>query len=81
MKYFQDTLVIKAPKKSPLILRSVVLLFSLVCGVYTCTIYLKQINPQTKSKFINIKVVDHDQSCRASADVDQPCPIFYRCCC
>ncbi|KAL5558588.1 hypothetical protein UlMin_034799 [Ulmus minor] len=68
--FTEDTLVIKAPKKSPLILRMVVLLFSMVCGVYICTICLKQINPQTKSKFINIKVVDHDQSCRASVDVE-----------
>ncbi|PON46856.1 P-loop containing nucleoside triphosphate hydrolase [Parasponia andersonii] len=59
----KDTLVIKTPKKSPLILRMVVLLFAMVCGVYICLICLKQINPHTKAKFLNIKVIEHQKSC------------------
>ncbi|CAN0922244.1 hypothetical protein LINGRAHAP2_LOCUS32992 [Linum grandiflorum] len=52
-----DSLVIKTPKKSPLVLRLVVLAFAMVCGVYICFICLKQINNTTPSKFLNIKVV------------------------
>ncbi|XP_062019890.1 uncharacterized protein LOC133736425 isoform X2 [Rosa rugosa] len=60
-----DTLVIKAPKKTPLILRMVVLLFTMACGVYICLVCLKQINPnKTMIKFLNIKVIDYDnESC------------------
>ncbi|PON49569.1 P-loop containing nucleoside triphosphate hydrolase [Trema orientale] len=59
----KDTLVIKTPKKSPLILRMVVLLFAMVCGVYICLICLKQIKPHTKAKFLSIKVIEHQNSC------------------
>ncbi|KAK3231447.1 hypothetical protein Dsin_003328 [Dipteronia sinensis] len=59
----KDTLVIKAPKRSPLVLRTVVLLFSMVCGVYICLICLKQITTRTKIKLLNIKVVN--QPCQA----------------
>ncbi|KAM5565651.1 hypothetical protein ABKV19_019587 [Rosa sericea] len=60
-----DTLVIKAPKKTPLILRMVVLLFTMACGVYICLVCLKQINPnKTMIKFLNIKVIEYDnESC------------------
>ena len=60
----QDTLVIKPPKKSPLILRMVVLLFVMVCGIYICSICLNQIGTHTKSKLLNIKVMD--QPCHAT---------------
>ncbi|KAK9946560.1 hypothetical protein M0R45_012020 [Rubus argutus] len=61
----QDTLVIKAPKKTPLILRMVVLLFTMICGVYICLVCLKQINTHKKMiKFLNFKVINHDnESC------------------
>ena len=65
----QDTLVIKTPKKSPLILRMVVPLFAMVCGVYICSICLKQINTHTKAKFLNIKVIDHENSCPFSNSI------------
>ncbi|XP_059637618.1 uncharacterized protein LOC132279615 isoform X2 [Cornus florida] len=57
-----DILVIKAPKKSPLLLRTVVLLFAMVCGVYICSICLKQTSIMEKTKFLNIRVFD--QPCR-----------------
>ena len=57
----QDTLVIKSPKKSPLIL--VILLFVMVCGVYICSIYLNQISTHKKVKLLNIKVME--QPCQA----------------
>ncbi|KAK9270433.1 hypothetical protein L1049_026012 [Liquidambar formosana] len=54
----KDTLVIKAPKKSPLVLRMVVLAFAVVCGVYICSICLSQTSPHTKAKFLDIQVFD-----------------------
>ncbi|KAL6572351.1 hypothetical protein OROMI_013309 [Orobanche minor] len=40
----QDALATKASKRSPLILRMVVLLFSMVCGLYVFSICIKQTN-------------------------------------
>lgn len=61
----KDCFIIKSPKKSPLLLRTVVLLFSMVCGVYIFSICLKQISAFKKpTKFIDVQVVG--QSCRAS---------------
>lgn len=54
----QDTLIIKAPKKSPFFLRTIVLLFAMVCGVFICTICLKQISTVTKIRFQNIHVIE-----------------------
>ncbi|XVF59444.1 hypothetical protein PTKIN_Ptkin07bG0276400 [Pterospermum kingtungense] len=54
----KDTLIIKAPKKSPFFLRTIVLLFAIVCGVFICTICLKQISTVTKIKFQNIQVIE-----------------------
>lgn len=56
--------MIKAPKKSPLVLRTVVLLFALVCGVHICSICLKQTSLPTKTKLLNIKVID--QPCQST---------------
>ncbi|XWS33632.1 hypothetical protein CRYUN_Cryun22dG0099500 [Craigia yunnanensis] len=54
----KDTVIIKPPKKSPMFLRTIVLLFAMVCGVYICTICLKQIGTVTKIKFQNIQVIE-----------------------
>lgn len=63
--YFnKDTLVIKAPKKSPLLLRMVVLFFAMVCGVYICSISLKQRSTATTTKFVKILLID--RPCNAS---------------
>ncbi|XP_043712228.1 nodulation protein H-like [Telopea speciosissima] len=55
--FIKDSLVIKPPKKSPLVLRTVVLLFSVVCGVYICSICLKQISTQTRARFLSFEEV------------------------
>ncbi|CAM8911161.1 unnamed protein product [Rhodiola kirilowii] len=59
----KDTLVIKSPKKSPLILRTVVILFVMVCGVYICSISVKQRNTGDNStdRFLNVNI--KDQTC------------------
>ncbi|TXG64365.1 hypothetical protein EZV62_011359 [Acer yangbiense] len=51
----QDTFSLKSPKKSPLVLRMVVLMFAMVCGVYICSICLKQIGTRTTNEFLNVE--------------------------
>ncbi|CAL2279010.1 unnamed protein product [Prunus armeniaca] len=54
----QDIFLIKAPKKSPLVLRMIVLLFAMVCGVYICSICLKQVSTRTNvAGFLNVPVI------------------------
>ncbi|XP_039054338.1 uncharacterized protein LOC120196658 [Hibiscus syriacus] len=57
--FHKDTLIIKPPKKSPLFLRTVVLLFAILCGVYVCTACLKQLSTVTKVQFQNIQVIEN----------------------
>lgn len=54
----QDTVIVKSPKKSPLFLRTIVLLFAIVCGIYICTVCLRQINTVSKIKAQNIQVIE-----------------------
>uniref|UniRef100_A0A5B6ZNV6 Sulfotransferase n=1 Tax=Davidia involucrata TaxID=16924 RepID=A0A5B6ZNV6_DAVIN len=56
--FIKDSLIIKAPKKSPLVLRMIVLTFAMACGVYICSICLKQISTRTKAGFLNVQVVE-----------------------
>ncbi|KAJ6365027.1 hypothetical protein OIU76_029912 [Salix suchowensis] len=56
--FFKDSFIIKVPKKSPLALRMVVIVFAMVCGVYTCSICLKQIGIRTNPGFLNVEVID-----------------------
>ncbi|XP_047335211.1 nodulation protein H-like [Impatiens glandulifera] len=60
----KDTLVIKTPKRSPLVFRTVVLFFVMVCGVYILSICLKQTSLHTKARFLNLQVIEQ-----------QPCPV------
>ncbi|XP_022953109.1 uncharacterized protein LOC111455611 isoform X2 [Cucurbita moschata] len=48
----------KVPKKSPLMLRMIVLVFAMVCGVFICTVCLKQITTSTKVGLLRVQVVD-----------------------
>ncbi|XP_010558302.1 PREDICTED: uncharacterized protein LOC104826995 [Tarenaya hassleriana] len=52
-----NAIVIKPPKKSPLFLRMIVLLFAMACGIYICSICLKQIGNVTRFKFESIQIV------------------------
>ncbi|KAI4314953.1 hypothetical protein L6164_027809 [Bauhinia variegata] len=54
----KDFLVIKAPKKSLMLLRTSVLIFSMVIGVFICTVCLNQISSHARTKFLEIHVVD-----------------------
>ncbi|CAH1413298.1 unnamed protein product [Lactuca virosa] len=48
----KDTLTIKPPKKASLVLRLMLSAFAMVCGIYICSICLKQMNLQNKNKFL-----------------------------
>ncbi|KAJ4889258.1 P-loop containing nucleoside triphosphate hydrolases superfamily protein [Raphanus sativus] len=54
----KDSFVFKLPKKSPLVLRMVVLLFVMVCAVYICSICLKQIGVVPSAGFLNVEVFE-----------------------
>ncbi|XP_058010486.1 uncharacterized protein LOC110651802 isoform X2 [Hevea brasiliensis] len=54
----KDTIIIKPPKKSPILLRMVVLVFAMVCGVFICSICLKQISTRSKIKIEDIQVIE-----------------------
>ncbi|KAL5754894.1 hypothetical protein ACOSP7_023114 [Xanthoceras sorbifolium] len=53
----KDTLIVKPPKKSPMFLRMIVLLFAMVCGVFICSIRLKQISNPTRIRVQSIRVI------------------------
>ncbi|XVE49170.1 hypothetical protein DITRI_Ditri01bG0060800 [Diplodiscus trichospermus] len=53
----KDSFILKSPKKSLLVLRMVVLLFVMVCGVFICSICLRQISISSTSEFLNIGVI------------------------
>ncbi|KAK4563050.1 hypothetical protein RGQ29_005513 [Quercus rubra] len=55
--FTKDVFITKAPKKSPLVLRMIVLVFAMVCGVYICSICVKQISTRSKAGFLNIPVI------------------------
>ncbi|KAL9357124.1 hypothetical protein Peur_050377 [Populus x canadensis] len=54
----KDTIVIKPAKKTPILLRMIVLMFAMVCGVYICSVCLKQTSIHSKIKFQDIQVVE-----------------------
>ncbi|XP_039127865.1 LOW QUALITY PROTEIN: nodulation protein H-like [Dioscorea cayenensis subsp. rotundata] len=54
----KDALIVKAPKKSPLALRMVVLSVVMICGVYICSICLKQIGTQPNPRLMRAELVD-----------------------
>ncbi|KAF7810916.1 Nodulation protein H [Senna tora] len=55
--FAKDVFLVKACKKSTIVWRMVVLVFAMVCGVYICSICLKQISTQTKTGFLDIQVI------------------------
>lgn len=46
----------KHPKKNPLVLRMLVLMFVMVCGVYICAVCLKQIGGHPTVRILSIPV-------------------------
>jgi hypothetical protein len=73
----------KAPKKSPLALRMVVLAMTMLCGVFICSMCMKQLGSDSRSRIVKIEVAA-EQSCNRSAllpseaqFVHYPQPITY----
>ncbi|KAK1423404.1 hypothetical protein QVD17_18707 [Tagetes erecta] len=48
----KDALTIKPPKKASFVLRLMLSAFAMACGIYICSICLKQMNLQNKNKFL-----------------------------
>ncbi|OAY66044.1 hypothetical protein ACMD2_09876, partial [Ananas comosus] len=63
--FLQDILIVKPPKKSPLALRMIVLGVAMICGVYICSVCLKQIGNNTIPRMIKIERTTH--SCRRAS--------------
>ncbi|KAE9597254.1 hypothetical protein Lal_00007539 [Lupinus albus] len=55
--FAKDVFLVKGLKNSTLVWRLVVLTFAMVCGVYICSICLKQISTSNKVGFLDIKVI------------------------
>ncbi|KAL6963969.1 hypothetical protein U1Q18_034974 [Sarracenia purpurea var. burkii] len=55
--FIRDTLITRAQKKSPLALRLIVLTLAMLCGIYICSICLKQINVGKNVGFLNVQVI------------------------
>ncbi|KAF5766276.1 putative Sulfotransferase domain, P-loop containing nucleoside triphosphate hydrolase [Helianthus annuus] len=68
--FSKDVLIIKPPKKSAVVLRLIVFTFSMVFGVYVCSICFKQINIQTKNMFLDNEVIERP-CCNAIVDRSQ----------
>ncbi|PWA89732.1 P-loop containing nucleoside triphosphate hydrolases superfamily protein [Artemisia annua] len=56
--FIKDMLIVRPPVKSSLVLRISVVAFVMVCGVFMCSIGLKQISSFTKAGFVDIRVVE-----------------------
>ncbi|KAH6788264.1 P-loop containing nucleoside triphosphate hydrolases superfamily protein [Perilla frutescens var. hirtella] len=55
--FAKDAIIIKSPKKSLALLRKLVLVCAMVCGIYICSVCLKQTNfDHTGTSFLNIEV-------------------------
>jgi hypothetical protein len=61
----QSALDSKAPKKSPLALRMVVLAITMLCGLFICSMGMKQLGSDSQSRIVKIEVAE--QPCNKSA--------------
>ncbi|KAF7143962.1 hypothetical protein RHSIM_Rhsim05G0081800 [Rhododendron simsii] len=53
----KDTRILNASKKSPSVLRMIVLTLAMVCGIYICSICMKQISTRTNVGFTDVEVI------------------------
>lgn len=61
---YKEILVMKPPKRSPMLLRTAVVVFSMVCGIFIFSVCLKQISTQARTKFMDLKVIDNPYESR-----------------
>ncbi|KAL8541351.1 hypothetical protein ACS0TY_002559 [Phlomoides rotata] len=52
----EDSLISKHPKKNPLLLRMLVVIFVMVCGVYICSVCLRQIGGRATGRLLSVQV-------------------------
>uniref|UniRef100_I1PC03 Sulfotransferase n=1 Tax=Oryza glaberrima TaxID=4538 RepID=I1PC03_ORYGL len=78
----KDALIVKSSKKSPLALRMVVFAMTMICGIFICTMCMKQLGSDSLSRIVKIEVAE--QLCNKSAIlhsevhfVHYPQPITY----
>ncbi|WOH05979.1 hypothetical protein DCAR_0625402 [Daucus carota subsp. sativus] len=72
----QDILAVKAPKKSPLLLRTTVVIFAVFCGLYMFSICIKQTRFSTASRLLDIRV-NYDQPCNTSVLQEKELPYLH----
>ncbi|KAK7252837.1 hypothetical protein RIF29_37069 [Crotalaria pallida] len=58
MHGLQDILAVKPPKKSRMLLRTAVLMFSMFCCIYIFSVCLKQISTHARTKFLELNVIE-----------------------
>lgn len=67
--------MIKGPKRSPLILRTCVILFVMVCGVYICSFSVKQSNSSENdtfmAKFLNVNIKEEQTCPTMTSDIEE----------
>ncbi|KAL3843496.1 hypothetical protein ACJIZ3_000899 [Penstemon smallii] len=56
--FAKDSLLIKSPKKNPLVLRMVVLIFATICGIYICSICLRQVGGRSAGRLLSVQVIE-----------------------
>ncbi|KAL6560779.1 hypothetical protein OROGR_004338 [Orobanche gracilis] len=56
--FTRENFIIKSPKKKPLVLRMLVLMFAMVCGIYICSVCLRQIGEQLTGSSVTIRVME-----------------------
>ncbi|KAF1861660.1 hypothetical protein Lal_00026067 [Lupinus albus] len=61
---YKDVLLVKPPKKSRMLLRSAVLMFSMVCSVFILSVCLKQISTHARTKFLELNVINKPSQSR-----------------
>ncbi|KAH6813390.1 P-loop containing nucleoside triphosphate hydrolases superfamily protein [Perilla frutescens var. frutescens] len=54
----QDSLIIRPSKKTPLVLRMLVLIFAMASGIYICSICVRQIGGESSRRSVSIRVVE-----------------------
>ncbi|KAG5098019.1 hypothetical protein JHK82_047873 [Glycine max] len=73
----KDILVIKPQKKSPLLLRMSVLIFSMVCGVFICSVCLKQISTHARTMLMELQIEKPSRSSSSRLNLKNDVPLLH----
>lgn len=73
----QDILVMKPQKKSPLLLRMSVLIFSMVCGVFICSVCLKQISTHARTMLMELQIEKPSRSSSSRLNLKNDVPLLH----